>query len=224
MFRPVFINGSFACQYGKGPIRAAFKVQHDMRVARMKWGDDVAVIKIDARKFFYLTPKTSIKGINEAALRSSSAQAVAEIMFVKMAQEQQLDDTAVAEFPELFVQWDENWRGKAGDIVRDEGQLYRSIHDVTDAGQNRKPSENPSMWTRIGNPLEEFPEWIQPLGAHDAYSKGAKVSHNGKKWTSDSDGNVWEPGVYGWTEYVEPAAASEAAQEPAGDPDGEPGE
>ena len=102
----------------------------------------------------YLTPKTSIKGINEAALRSSSAQAVAEIMFVKMAQEQQLDDTTVAEFPELFVQWDENWRGKAGDIVRDEGQLYRSIHDVTDAGQNRKPSENPSMWTRIGNPLE----------------------------------------------------------------------
>ena len=89
----------------------------------------------------YLTPKTSIKGINEAALRSSSAQAVAEIMFVKMAQEQQLDDTTVAEFPELFVQWDENWRGKAGDIVRDEGQLYRSIHDVTDAGQNRKPSE-----------------------------------------------------------------------------------
>lgn len=172
----------------------------------------------------YLTPKTSIKGINEAALRSSSAQAVAEIMFVKMAQEQQLDDTTVAEFPELFVQWDENWRGKAGDIVRDEGQLYHSIHDVTDAGQNRKPSENPSMWTRIGNPLEEFPEWIQPLGAHDAYSKGAKVSHNGKKWTSDSDGNVWEPGVYGWTEYVEPAAASEDAQEPAGDPDGEPGE
>lgn len=50
------------------------------------------------------------------------------------------------------------------------------------------------------------------------------ISHNGKKWTSDSDGNVWEPGVYGWTEYVEPAAASEAAQEPAGDPDGEPGE
>lgn len=72
----------------------------------------------------YLTPKTSIKSINEAALRSSSAQAVAEIMFVKMAQEQQLDDTTVAEFPELFVQWDENWRGKAGDIVRDEGQLY----------------------------------------------------------------------------------------------------
>lgn len=172
----------------------------------------------------YLIPKTSIKDINEAAQRSSSAQAVAEIMFVKMAQEQQLDESTVAEFPELFVQWDENWRGKAGDIVQDEGKLYRSIHDVTDAGQNRKPSETPSMWTQIGNPLEEFPEWIQPLGAHDAYGKGAKVSHNGKKWTSDVDANVWQPGVYGWTEYVEPVAASEAAREPAGGPDGEPGE
>lgn len=36
IFRPVFVDRSFACQYGKGPIRAAFNVQHDMRVARMK--------------------------------------------------------------------------------------------------------------------------------------------------------------------------------------------
>ena len=43
ILRPVFIDGSVACQYGRGPIRAALKVQHDMRVARMKWGDDVAV-------------------------------------------------------------------------------------------------------------------------------------------------------------------------------------
>ena len=167
----------------------------------------------------YLTPKTSIKEINQKERRSSSAQAVAEIMFVKMAQDQQLDEVTIAEYPDLFVQWDENWRGKAGDIVRDEEQLYRSIHDVTDAGQNCKPSETPSMWTRIGNPLEEFPEWVQPIGAHDAYAQGAKSSHSGKRWISDVDGNVWEPGVYGWTEYVEPTEAQEAAQEPAGDAD-----
>ena len=63
IFRPVFINGSFACQYGKGPIRAALKVQHDMRVARMKWGDDVAIIKIDARKFFYSIDRDILKKI-----------------------------------------------------------------------------------------------------------------------------------------------------------------
>lgn len=45
--------------------------------------------------------------------------------------------------------------------------------------------------------------WVQPTGAHDAYAQGAKVSHNGKKWTSDIAANVWEPGVYGWTEVIE---------------------
>ena len=170
----------------------------------------------------YLTPKKSIKAISDAQKRSESAQAVAELMFVKAAQAQQLDDASIAKYPEFFVTLDENWRGKAGDIVQDEGKLYRSIHDVTDAGQNRKPSETPSMWTQIGNPLEEFPDWVQPLGAHDAYSKGAKVSHNGEKWTSDVDGNVWEPGVYGWTKYTEPVKAQEGPQEPADGPDEEP--
>ena len=52
-------------------------------------------------------------------------------------------------------------------------------------------------------PSDEYPEWKQPVGAHDAYAQGAKVSHNGKKWTSDVENNVWEPGVYGWTEVIE---------------------
>lgn len=58
LFRPVFVDRSFACMYGKGPIRAAFNVQHDMRVARMKWGDEAAVIKIDVKKFFYMQMAT----------------------------------------------------------------------------------------------------------------------------------------------------------------------
>ena len=175
-------------------------------------------------EFNYLTPKRSIKELNREARRSSSAQAVAELMFVKAAQEQQFDETTIAEHPDLFVSWTEHWRGKAGDIVEDEGNLYRSIHDVTDAGQNRKPSETPSMWTPIGDPSEEFPEWSQPIGAHDAYSKGDKTAHNGKRWVSDTDGNVWEPGVYGWTEYVEPEEPQEepqaAAETPAEPPEG----
>ena len=174
----------------------------------------------------YLTPPRPVSEIQQEARRSSSAQAVAEIMFVKMAQEQQLDEATISEYPDLFVKWDENWRGKAGDIVQDEGELYRSIHDVADAGKNRKPSETPSMWTRIGNPLEEFPEWVQPIGAHDAYEAGSKVSHNGKKWVSTAPANVWEPGVYGWEEYSEPVAqtAQEAPQEAQGGPQEEPGE
>ena len=59
---------------------------------------------------------------------------------------------------------------------------------------------SPSLWVGISDPAEEWPEWSQPVGSTDAYAKGAKVSHNGKHWTSDVDANVWEPGAYGWTE------------------------
>lgn len=63
IYRPVFVKGSYACQYGRGPIRAALDVQHDMRVARMLYGDDAAVIKIDARKFFYSIDRLILKRI-----------------------------------------------------------------------------------------------------------------------------------------------------------------
>ena len=61
LYRPVFVDRSFACMYGKGPIRAALNVQHDMRVARMKWGDETAVIKIDVKKFFYSIDRSGLK-------------------------------------------------------------------------------------------------------------------------------------------------------------------
>lgn len=61
IFRPVFVNRSFACQYGRGPIRAALNVQHDMRVARMKWGDSTVIIKIDVKKFFYSIDRRVLK-------------------------------------------------------------------------------------------------------------------------------------------------------------------
>ncbi|MGI6151600.1 MAG: chitinase, partial [Christensenellales bacterium] len=57
-----------------------------------------------------------------------------------------------------------------------------------------------SLWVAVADPAIEWPEWVQPSGSHDAYEKGAKVTHNGKRWTSSADGNVWEPGVYGWEE------------------------
>jgi len=52
------------------------------------------------------------------------------------------------------------------------------------------------------NSADEWPEWTQPTGAHDAYSKGSKVSHKKKNWISNIDANVWEPGVSGWTQQT----------------------
>lgn len=58
--------------------------------------------------------------------------------------------------------------------------------------------------------------WAQPTGAHDAYRKGAVVSHNGKTWESLTPVNVWEPGVSGWREKTAPGAAPAAFKQPTG--------
>lgn len=42
------------------------------------------------------------------------------------------------------------------------------------------------------------PQWVQPLGAEDAYPVGAHTWHNGMIWQSKVENNVWEPGVFGW--------------------------
>ena len=44
------------------------------------------------------------------------------------------------------------------------------------------------------------PAWVQPVGAQDAYSKGAKVTYQGSIYESLIDGNVWSPTAYpaGW--------------------------
>ena len=53
-------------------------------------------------------------------------------------------------------------------------------------------------------PVEEYPEFVQPQGAHDSYNTGDKITYNGKKYVCKMDGCVWSPDVYpaGW-ELVE---------------------
>ena len=59
-----------------------------------------------------------------------------------------------------------------------------------EAGEVPEPAPEP----------EEWPEWVQPTGAHDAYGVGDKVTYNGKHYISTMDGNVWSPDAYpaGW--------------------------
>lgn len=112
-------------------------------------------------------------------------------------------DETVLSCPALFDEWD--GAGMAyvtGDVRKCGETLFRCLQDHT-SQESWKPDVSPSLWVRIADPAEEWPEWVQPAGSADAYEKGAKVSHGGKRWTSDVDGNTWEPGVYGWTEAVE---------------------
>lgn len=51
-------------------------------------------------------------------------------------------------------------------------------------------------------PADEWPEYVQPTGAHDAYKTGDKVTYNGKHYICKMDGCVWDPDTYpaGWEE------------------------
>lgn len=101
---------------------------------------------------------------------------------------------------DLFAEWDgDGHTYGVNDYVKYEGLLYRCVSAHT-SQPTWTPTAAPSLWSRSSDPGEEWPEWIQPTGAHDAYKAGDKVSHNGKHWTSDIDANTYEPGVYGWTE------------------------
>ena len=123
-----------------------------------------------------------------------------------------LDDETAIEFPDLFMPWNGNgvqYYGPPVDEndppqskVRYIDTLYKCITThVSQLAWN--PVDAASIWARMDNPQEEWPEWVQPTGSQDAYAEGAKVSHNNKHWISNTPDNVWEPGVYGWDEAVE---------------------
>jgi hypothetical protein len=111
-----------------------------------------------------------------------------------------LPDDEALEAMELFPFWSaDGVVYKANDKVRYMDLLWKCLQDHTSQA-DWAPNLAVSLWVRVDNPGEEWPEWVQPVGAHDAYAKGYKVSHNDKHWISDVDANVWEPGVTMWTE------------------------
>ncbi len=114
-----------------------------------------------------------------------------------------LTDEQALTVPVIYPAWDGNGvKYAVGDRRTEDGVLYRCIKAHT-SQETWRPSVSPSLWAKVLIPTPGvIPDWEQP-GSTNAYSKGDKVKHNGKIWTSDIDGNVWEPGVYGWTEVTE---------------------
>lgn len=54
-------------------------------------------------------------------------------------------------------------------------------------------------------PTGEWPEYVQPTGAHDAYQVGDKITWNGKHYICIFANCVWSPADYpaGWQEQSE---------------------
>ena len=105
---------------------------------------------------------------------------------------------------------------QVGDKVSYNGHIYECIlannvwaPDVYPPGWKLldeevvEPDPEPGTGTDPEEPSEdEYPAFVQPTGAHDAYKKGDKVSYNGKNYESLINGNAYAPDVYpaGWKE------------------------
>ena len=110
-----------------------------------------------------------------------------------------LTDEDALQAIELYPVWKTGTAYTVDERIRYNSTLYRCVQEHT-SQDDWTPDITPALWTVVS--LDKFPEWVQPTGAQDAYLKGDKVSHNGKHWISTADNNVWEPGVYGWSEMI----------------------
>lgn len=118
------------------------------------------------------------------------------------------DESTMMEVADVYPPYAVGKEYKTGDVFKygvnadNETQLYQVLQNHTSAEQ-WKPDKAVSLYKKIGVTPAGYPIWTQPYGATDAYQKGDIVQHKDSLWQSDVDGNVWEPGVFGWSEYVE---------------------
>ena len=112
-----------------------------------------------------------------------------------------LPDVEALEGVELFEAWAPDRDYVKDQRVRRLGKLSRLIPETHHSQADWPPEQTPAVWVRVDDPAEEWPEWVQPLGAEDAYPAGAKVTYQGKRWINTyGDGNIWSPGIFGWTQ------------------------
>ena len=102
----------------------------------------------------------------------------------------------------LYPKWKVGTDYQKDERVLYDDILYKVLTDHTSQA-DWTPDAAPSLFAKVLIPDKNvIPEWEQPESTNP-YGKGDKVTHNGKTWRSTIDGNVWEPGVYGWEEITE---------------------
>lgn len=130
----------------------------------------------------------------------ADTERASQTRLLMMQTAQALPDEQAKEIPTLFPEWESGVAYVKDDRICYQNQLYKCLQGHT-SQDNWAPDTAVSLWVAVSDPAEEWPQWKQPTGAHDAYPKGAKVTHNGKRYTSNVDGNTWEPPTQ-WTEFT----------------------
>lgn len=108
-----------------------------------------------------------------------------------------LTDEQAGLIPSVWPLWDVDIQYTAGTRVTHNNVVYKCLQNHT-SQTDWAPGLAPSLWAKCLADSETISEWEQP-DSTNPYMKGDKVTHNGLTWVSDVDNNVWEPGVYGWS-------------------------
>lgn len=130
----------------------------------------------------------------------TKAELIAKTAKVKAAQRTAstaLDDATALEAMVIFDEWQTATVYAVNDRIRYADKLYKCniAHTSQDDWRPDKPS---ALWSEVS--ADEWAEWKQPKGAHDAYNAGDKCSYKGKHWICTSNGNIYPPDVFGWVE------------------------
>lgn len=112
-----------------------------------------------------------------------------------------LADEDALQAVELFPKWVIDHAYAVDERLQYNGVLYRVVQAHT-SQEDWTPDKTPALFVTVS--LDEWPEFVQPTGAHDAYKKGDKVTFEGKHYISLIDANVYSPAAYpaGWQEQV----------------------
>lgn len=100
----------------------------------------------------------------------------------------------------LYPEWSsDGLTYKANDRLMYNDKFYKVLQDHT-SQSDWTPDTSSSLYVEIADPSNEYSEFVQPSGAHDAYAKGDRVTFEGKHYISLIDANAYSPTAYpaGW--------------------------
>lgn len=137
----------------------------------------------------------------EMAIRQlESEEALKEIEFARTLFS--LTDVEAYSCRYLYPEWDSNGCNyKINERFMWNDKFYKVILDHK-SQEDWKPDTASSLYVEISDPTEEWPEFKQPTGAHNAYQEGDKVTFEGKHYISTMNNNAYSPKDYpqGWKE------------------------
>lgn len=132
---------------------------------------------------------------------SDSLKVAAQIATRDLVKAEELSEEEYNALIGIYPAWEEGITYTVGELVSYNNKLYEVIQAHTSQA-DWTPDIVPALFTKR-EPAGVIPEWVQPVGAEDAYNLGDIVTHNGQTWISTVDANVWEPSIYGWDVYSE---------------------